>query len=299
MTGHALAAAFEELRPRLLGVAYSITGSLADAEDVVQDAWLRLDRADADAVRDLRAWLVTVVTRRALDVLGSAHARRERYVGEWLPEPIVHAAATGAGVSADPADRITLDESVSLALLRMLEALSPAERTAFVLHDVFGHPFADVAEIVGRSPDAVRQLAARARRHVEAGRPRHPVTPDEQRAVVAAFAAAAVEGDIERLVTLLEADAVVHSDGGGAVSASRKPVAGAERIARMMVALARKRAGRIRASFVDVNGRPGILLEADGERTVMAFALDGGRITEIDMVRNPAKLTRVPALEAG
>jgi RNA polymerase sigma-70 factor (ECF subfamily) len=283
-------AAFEALRPRLVRVAYATLGSLSEAEDVVQEAWLRLQRTAPGEVRDLPAWLTTVVGRLALDALGSARARRERYVGEWLPEPLV-------GSEPDPADRVTLDEEVSLALLRVLEALSPAERTAFVLHDVFGHSFDEVAEAVGRTPQATRQLASRARRHVAAGSPRFPATPDEQARAVTAFAIAISQGDLEALVAVLDPDVTMRSDGGGRVTAARRPLHGADRVGRALLALARKQPGRGRATALSVNGDLGLLVEAAGERSVMAFTVDGGRITAIDIVRNPDKLTRVPPLD--
>ena len=283
-------AAFEALRPRLVRVAYATLGSLSEAEDVVQEAWLRLQRTAPGEVRDLAAWLTTVVGHLALDALGSARARRERYVGEWLPEPLV-------GTAPDPADRVTLDEEVSLALLRVLEALSPAERTAFVLHDVFGHSFAEVAEVVGRTPQATRQLASRARRHVEAGRPRFPATRDEQERVVTAFAMAAGQGDLDALVAVLDPDVTLRSDGGGRVNAARHPLHGADRVARALLAFARKLQGGGRTMALSVNGDLGLLVESAGERSVIAFTVDGGRITAIDIVRNPDKLTRVPPLE--
>src|SRR4051812_8898589 len=200
-----LATAFEAERAHLVRVAYGQLGSLAEAEDVVQDAWLRLQRVDPEEIRDLRAWLTTTVSRLALDELRSARARRERYVGPWLPEPLV------GDTAADPADRVTLDESVGMALLVVLESLSAAERVAFVLHDVFGHPFDAVADVLGTSPEASRQLASRARRHVEARRPRFPATREQQRNVVAAFATAVAEGDVSGLVGLLDPDAVMRT----------------------------------------------------------------------------------------
>jgi RNA polymerase sigma-70 factor, ECF subfamily len=284
-------AAFEALRPRLVRVAYATLGSVAEAEDVVQEAWLRLQRTAPGEVRDLPAWLTTVVGRLALDAIGSARARRERYVGEWLPEPLV-------GQAPDPADRVTLDEEVSLALLRVLESLSPAERTAFVLHDVFGHSFAEVAEAVGRTPQAARQLASRARRHVEAGRPRFPATADEQRELVSAFAAAAADGDVEGLVALLDPEVTMRADGGGRVSAARHPLHGADRVARALIAITRKAGAGGRAALVAVNGLPGLVAEWGGERSVVAFTVDRGRIVAIDIVRNPDKLGHVPPLEA-
>ncbi|GAA1527356.1 RNA polymerase sigma-70 factor [Actinomadura kijaniata] len=286
-----LARAFEDNRPRLLRVAYTMTGSLVEAEDCVQEAWLRLRGLDdPGSVRDLAAWLTTTVSRLALDVLGSARARREEYVGTWLPEPLVETR------THDPADRVTLDESVSMALLVVLERLSPAERTAFVLHDVFSVPFSEIAEVVGRSPAAVRQLASRARRQVESGRPRTPATEAEQRELVAAFMAACQEGDLPGLIALLDRDVVVRGDGGGKVATLPNAVRGAERVARLMLARARIEIP-VDMLVCEVNGAPGLVVRnGDGELSVMAITTDAGRITAIDFVRNPDKLAKVPDL---
>lgn len=286
----ALAQAFETHRSRLLRVAYSITGSVAEAEDCVQEAWLRLQRVgDPGAIRDLPAWLTTTVGRLALDALGSARSRRERYVGTWLPEPLV-----GELNESDPAERVALDESVSMALLIVLERLSAAERTAFLLHDVFGLPFDEVADVVGRSPAAVRQLASRARQHVEGGRPRFSPTREEQHELVAAFSAACREGDLERLVGLLDPNVVWRGDGGGKVSSTLREVQGAQRVAHGILGIARQpfRAAKI----ADVNGAPGlVLLGEDDTLTVVSFTVDEGRIAAIDVIRNPDKLTTVKA----
>ncbi|MEV0400365.1 RNA polymerase sigma factor SigJ [Actinoallomurus sp. NPDC050550] len=281
-----LARAFEAERPRLLNVAYATTGSLAEAEDCVQEAWLRLRRLDDPAgIRDLRAWLTTAVGRLALDALGSARVRRERYVGPWLPEPLVKEVD-------DPADRVTLDESVSMALLVVLERLSPAERTAFLLHDVFGLSFGEVAEVVGRSPGAVRQLASRARQHVEQGLPRFPPTYTEQRRVVAAFVAACRDGDLEGLVSVLDPDVTWRGDGGGKVSALRHVERGAANVARRLLAYARIPVDAVR--IVEINGAPGLVMrDVGGVLSVVAFTVDGGRITELDVIRNPDKLSAV------
>jgi RNA polymerase sigma-70 factor (ECF subfamily) len=278
-----VAEAFEAERPRLIRLAYGQLGSLAEAEDVVQDAWLRLERAGAEEIRDLRAWLTTTVSRLALDTLRSARVRRESYVGEWLPEPVV--------AGGDPADRVTLDESVSMALLVVLESLTAGERVAFVLHDVFGAPFEEVADVLGTTPAAARQLASRARRDVEARRPRFPATREEQREIVAAFAAATAEGDTDRLVSLLDPGVVLRTDGGGRVNAARKPIEGAERVAKVAVALTRKGGDPSTLRFVDVNGMPGVFVrDWDGTANVAAFTVDAGRIVAIDIVRNPEKL---------
>ena len=283
-----LTRAFEAHRGRLLRVAYATVGSVPEAEDCVQEAWLRLQAQDPASIRDLGAWLTTTVSRLAYDTLGSARVRRERYVGPWLPEPLVEDFG-----DSDPAQRVTLDESVSMALLVVLERLSPAERTAFLLHDVFGLAFEEVAGVVGRTPAAVRQLASRARKHVEDGRPRFPPTQAEQRRLVTAFADACGGGDMERLVALLDPDVVWRSDGGGKVSAARPATPGARNVTRWLLALARRPPRSMRMAAV--NGAPGLVMrDADGVLTVIAFTVDAGRITALDVMRNPDKLTTVP-----
>lgn len=282
----ALAHAFAAERPRLLRVAYATLGSLTEAEDCVQESWLRLRRVpDPAEIRDLGAWLTTTVGRLALDALGSARARREQYVGTWLPEPLVER----SGPQEDPAERVTLDESVSMALLVVLEQLSPAQRTAFLLHDVFRLSFEEVAEVVGRSPAAVRQLASRARRQVEEGKPRVSPTRAEQRELVNAFWTACRQGELDGLVALLDPDVVVRGDGGGNVPALRHVERGSVRVARLLISYNRYPPRRI--SEADVNGAPGLVLEdANGVLSVMSFTVDGGRITSVDVVRNPDKL---------
>lgn len=281
----ALAHAFAAERPRLLRVAYATLGSLTEAEDCVQESWLRLRRVpDPAEIRDLAAWLTTTVGRLALDALGSARARREQYVGTWLPEPLVERPGP-----QDPADRVTLDESVSMALLVVLEQLSPAQRTAFLLHDVFRLSFEEVAEVVGRSPAAVRQLASRARRQVEEGKPRASPTRAEQRELVNAFLTACRQGELDGLVALLDPDIVCRADGGGNVSALPHVERGAQRVARLLINFNRYPPRRI--SEADVNGAPGLVLEdARGVLTVMSFTVDAGQITSVDAVRNPDKL---------
>ncbi|MEU4535800.1 RNA polymerase sigma factor SigJ [Streptosporangium sp. NPDC023825] len=283
----ALAAEFEAIRPRLVGVAYALLGSVDEAEDVVQDAWLRLGRAERSEIGDVTGWLVVTVSRLALDVLRSARVRREEYVGPWLPEPVV-----GGG---DPADRVTLDESMSLAMLVVLESLSPAERTSFVLHDVFGLPFGEVARAVGRSAAACRQLAARARGHVAARAPRFEVDETEHRRVVEAFARIirGGDGDIGALMALLDPDVVMRSDGGGVVGAARRPVRGADRVGRFIRGLAGKFGGTGRLTVTTVNGRAGLLWARNDGLSVYGLAVSEGRITEIDIVRNPEKLRSV------
>jgi RNA polymerase sigma-70 factor (ECF subfamily) len=285
---------FAEARPRLLRLAYSQLGDLGEAEDVVQEAWLRLERTGAESIEDLDAWLTTVVARLALDTLRSARARREAYVGPWLPEPLVSSHAE------DPAERVTLDESVSYALLALLEQLSPAERTAFVLHDIFDVPFAEVAAVVGRTPEAVRQLASRARRHVERRRPRFEASPEDHDRAVQAFARAVGEGDLDGLVAVLDPAVVWTSDGGGRAIASRRPVRGAHRVARAWVALRRKPAIEATMTPIELNGRLGLVFAgADGRRSLLCFLVADGRITRIDAVRNPDKLRGLGAPRPG
>jgi RNA polymerase sigma-70 factor (ECF subfamily) len=286
-----LSAAFDELRPYLLRVAYTQTGSVGDAEDIVQEAWLRLSRSDHGRIENLKAWLTTVVTRLALDSLTSARARRESYVGEWLPEPVL----TDGAVPDDPAETVTLDETVSMALLVLLESLSPSERCSFVLHDVFGFPFDEVSEVVGRSPEAVRQLASRARRHVEAGRPRFPPSRDEHKRVVEAFRRASSAGDIEGLMALLDPQVKVRADGGGVVPTIKPVIVGAERAAQVLsqVLSGVQRYPEATISYVSINGAPGVVTRLGEAFTLVSFTIDNGLITEVDIFRNPEKLGHV------
>lgn len=281
----ALAEEYAEHRPRLVRVAYAILGSRAEAEDVVADCWLRLVAADErEPVRDVLGWATVAVSRAAIDVLRSARVRREAYVGPWLPEPVV--------ADLDPADRVGLDDTVRYALLVVLEQLTPAERTAWVLHDLFEMPFDEVAAAVGRTPAAVRQLARRARAHVVAGTPRVDVDTSTHDRVVAAFVTAAAGGDLGALVALLDPAAVLTSDGGGVVSAARRPVLGADRVARFMAGLASKPDA---ATYlpVEVNGRLGLAAQRDGATfAVLSFTVDAEAITRIDIVLAPDKLER-------
>jgi RNA polymerase sigma-70 factor (ECF subfamily) len=286
-----LAASFETLRPQLLRVAYGTLGSLSEAEDVVQDAWLRLERTDPGEIENLRAWLTTVVGRLSLDALKAARRQREDYVGQWLPEPLVE----GLGEEG-PGERVTLDESVATAMLVVLERLSPAERTAFLLHDVFAMPFEQVAEVVGRSAAAVRQLAARARRHVEAERPRFPASAEEHERIVVAFVEACGMGDLERLLEVLDPEVVFRSDGGGHVPAARFPLEGAKRVGRALLSLERKRqrAGHeMRGAPGIVNGRLGFVYYEGENLNVLSLTTEAGRIVALDVVRNPDKLRHV------
>jgi RNA polymerase sigma factor (sigma-70 family) len=283
-------------RRQLTNVAYRLLGSLADAEDVVQETyarWYAMSGPEQEAIESPGAWLTTVASRICLDLLRSARARRESYVGEWIPEPLPERtewiSGRPAGVPADPADRVTLDESVSMAFLVVLESMTPAERVAFVLHDVFRYSFAEVGEIVGRTPAACRQLAASARRRIRAAQA--PPTPAAQRAsVVADFRQAWEAKDINALIGLLDPDATVIADGGGLVSAALRPVEGGEQIARYALALA-SRAGGLTLLERTVNGQPGLVAQQDGATvTVFAFDVAGDRIRRIWAVRNPEKL---------
>jgi RNA polymerase sigma-70 factor (ECF subfamily) len=282
-------------RRALMGLSYRMLGTVADAEDAVQETymrWYRLSAEERDAIDSPGAWLMRVASRVCLDMLKSARARHERYVGEWLPEPVPTASVFASDDAAvDPLDRITLDESVSLALLVVLESLSPAERVAFVLHDVFGLPFAEIADTVGRSVDATRQLASSARRHVRERRA-GAVTRERHDALVLAFASACANGDLAALAAVLDPDVTLRSDGGGRVSAARRPVLGADRVGRFLLGLAAKRP---QAETVPVDTADGIgfLIREDGEpTTLMVLRVAGERIVEVWMIRNPEKLTQ-------
>ncbi|RVX41908.1 RNA polymerase sigma-70 factor (ECF subfamily) [Nonomuraea polychroma] len=283
-------------RRQLINVAYRLLGSLADAEDVVQETYLRwyaMSPQQREAIESPRAWLTKVASRVCLDLLGSAPARRERYVGEWVPEPLPDRTEwiTGqpGGTTADPADRVTLDESVNMAFLVVLESMTPAERVTFVLHDVFRYSFAEVAEIVGRTPAACRQLASSARRRIRASQA--PTTPAAQRSrIVSDFKQAWQAKDIDALVGLLDPDATAIGDGGGLVDAGLHPIAGSEQIARYALAIAGKAPG-LTVLERTVNGQPGLVAQQDGVTVVvMAFEVAGDRIKHIWAVRNPEKL---------
>ncbi len=284
-------------RRQLINLAYRLLGSLADAEDAVQETyarWYAMTRQQQDAIASPGAWLTTVASRICLDLLGSARARRERYVGEWIPEPLPEptewSSGRPGGATADPADRVTLDESVSMAFLVMLDSITPAQRVAFILHDVFRYSFAEVAEIVGRTPAACRQLASSARRRVRAAPP--PATPAARQAgLVRDFKQAWEARDIAALIGLLDPGATVTSDGGGLVSAALRPIEGGEQVARYLVDLADRAPGNVAFLERTVNGQPGLVAQQDGVTvTVFAFDIAGDRITRIWAVRNPGKL---------
>ncbi|MEV4392032.1 RNA polymerase sigma factor SigJ [Nonomuraea sp. NPDC049607] len=276
-------------RRQLINLAYRLLGSLADAEDVVQETytrWYAMSRRQQEAIESPGAWLTRVAGRVCLDLLGSARARRERYVGEWIPEPLP---GRTEWAGDDPADRVTLDESVNMAFLVVLESMTPAERVAFVLHDVFRYPFAEVAEIVGRTPAACRKLASSARHRIDAART--SVTPTARQAgIVREFKQAWEAKDIEALIALLDPDAVGVADGGGVVSAVLRPVEGADRLARFAIEIG-VRAPSMTLLERTVNGRPGLVAQRDGVIVmVVAFDVAGDRIKRLWAVRNPDKL---------
>ncbi|MFF9642856.1 RNA polymerase sigma factor SigJ [Kitasatospora aureofaciens] len=279
-------------RRQLINVAYRLLGSLADAEDVVQETyarWYAMPAEQREAVVSPGGWLTTVASRICLNQLGSARTRRERYVGEWLPEPLPEHREGPEGAAADPADRITLDESVNMAFLVVLESMTPAERVAFILHDVFQYPFAEVAAVVGRSAAACRQLATSARRRVRAAQA--PVPPTGvQAGIVREFKRAWEAKDVRSLMDLLDPEATVIADGGGLVGALLEPLTGSEWIARAYADSARLVGGRTLRECT-VSGLPGLVVQQDGVTdTVIAFRIAGERITHIWAVRNPEKL---------
>jgi RNA polymerase sigma factor (sigma-70 family) len=277
---------FERHRRHLHAVAYRMLGSRSDADDVLQEAWLRLSRSDGDSVENMRGWLTTVVARLSLDELRARQARREDYVGEWLPEPVV---ALGGG--DDPEQEALLADSVGLALLVVLDTLTPAERLAFVLHDMFALPFEEIAPIVGRTPVATRQLASRARRRVQGAAPDPDADLTGQRALVDAFLAAARAGDFEALVAVLDPDVVFRADRGTLPAAEREPavVRGAAGVARYVLERAPRFARFGRPAIV--NGAAGLVV-APGRRpiAVIGFTIVEGRIVEIDLIADPQKL---------
>ncbi|KOV73209.1 MULTISPECIES: RNA polymerase sigma factor SigJ [unclassified Streptomyces] len=287
-----LAAEWERHQPAVFGVAYRLLGSVADAEDVAQDVWLRAAGADLRDIGDLRAWLVTVAARRSYDILKSARFRRETYVGPWLPEPLL--------IGADAAQPVLVDESVSSAMLLIMEELSPPERVALVLHDVFGLEFGRIADVLGVSAPGARQLASRARRRVARARQSTPqASKTERQRILTVFRAAYEAGDLAGLVRLLHPDAVYVTDGGGKVPAARKLIHGGQRVAEVMV-----RTGRQwhpdRIDFAEVGGEPALVFHREGRvYSVDTVQITDGLITAYRRVINPEKLVRVRAVTPG
>jgi RNA polymerase sigma-70 factor (ECF subfamily) len=277
---------FETHRPLLFAIAYRMLGSVAEAEDVVQETWLRLRAAPVDEVRTPQAYLRTVVTRLCLDRLKSAQVRREQYVGPWLPEPLPTAAPTEAPDTA-------LDESLSLAFLVLLESLTPAERAVFLLHEVFDHEHAEIARILGREEAACRQLLHRARTRIAAGRPRFEPSREAHTRLLGAFAMACAQGDLQGLTRLLADDVTLWSDGGGRVSAARRPLHGPDHVARFLLGIARKGGANGSAEPVEVNGAPALLLRQGGAVIgVLSLECDQDVVRGVRVMLNPDKLTR-------
>ncbi|MGW5157345.1 RNA polymerase sigma-70 factor [Nonomuraea wenchangensis] len=273
-------------RNLLFTVAYEMLGSAADAEDALQETWLRWVKVDLEQVSDQRAYLVRIVTRRALDRLRSMKRRKEEYVGSWLPEPLL--------TTPDVAEDVELAESVSMALMLVLETLSPTERAVFVLREVFDVGYDEIAAAVGKAPATVRQIAHRARRHVDARRPREAVSPGQARAALASFQRALDTRDLQGLLDVLAPEVVLVSDGGGVKQAVPRPVIGAGKVARMIVSGLGKAQVTLTSEPTVVNGNPALLLRMDGEIDgVIAARVEDARITGLYYVRNPRKLTRI------
>lgn len=274
-------------RDLLFTVAYEMLGSAADAEDVVQDVWLRWSEADDAAVRDPRAYLVTITTRLSLNRLRTLSRRREDYVGPWLPEPLI----TGPDVAED----VILAESLSTALLLVLESLGPVERAVFVLREVFELPYAEIADAVERTPEAVRQIAHRARRHVEGRRVRSYVTAQEQQRVVERFGVAVRTGDLQPLLDVLAPDVVLVTDGGGKVKAALRPIQGVEKVLRFLTAV---HYGGTTVQALPINGSPGFEVRIGGRRDAIGtVVIEGGLVRTVHVVRNPEKLARVSRIQ--
>jgi RNA polymerase sigma factor (sigma-70 family) len=281
-------------RRHLMSVAFRMLGTIAEAEDAVQETyirWYRLSQEERDRIEVPRAWLTRVASRVCLDVLGSARARRERYVGPWLPEPVPPAFLAEPAVDdGDPADRVTLDESVSTALLVVLEAMTPAERVAFVLHDVFAVPFSEIAQIVGRSVGACRQLASSARARIQEA-PSRQVGRDEHDRAVRGFAAAARSGDLQSLIAVLDPAVELVSDGGGIVTAARNPIHGADKVARFLLGVLGKQPAT-EVTEQETHDGLGFALWREGRIVgVTTLVVDEGRVTHLRLVLNPRKLS--------
>ncbi len=282
---------FEAHRPLLQGVAYRMLGRVADAEDVVQDAWLRWFAADRAEVREPRAYLVRITTRLAIDRLRQLQSRRESYVGPWLPEPLATDVLAPGQPLPDGAERAAFAETVTLAVLVVMEALSPLERAVFVLREAFGYPYAEIAAVLERSEAAVRQLAGRARRHVAEGRPRFDVDPGRQRELTERFLSAAAGGDLEALLAMLAADARLVGDGGGRAKSSLRIIESADRVARFLIGVIAMLPAGLELDFLELNGGIALLARVDGTPdSVVQLGIRDGRIETVYILRNPDKL---------
>jgi len=279
-------------RQHLLNLAFHMLGTAGDAEDVVQEVyarWFRMSDAQRADIRSPQAWLTRVASNICLDVLGSARHRREQYVGEWLPEPLSSTAVAGASTAVDPLDRVTLDDSVTMALLVVLESLTPAERVAFVLHDVFAMPFDEISEVVGRTPQACRKLASSARRHISDQHQRQS-SAERHNEVVKEFWAACNTGDLTALLKLLDPDVVVRVDGGGQVRAALKPVRGADNVARFLLGVLTQQ-GSLEGQLETVQSRTGLVFRQRGSVVAVAsFGMANDMLTDLWLVLTPEKL---------
>ncbi|MEC3913164.1 RNA polymerase sigma factor SigJ [Nocardia sp. CDC160] len=277
---------FEQHRTELFAAAYRMLGSRADADDVLQEAWLRWQRVDHDTVDQPRAYLFRLVSRLAIDQLRKVRARRETYIGPWLPEPLL----TG------PDSDLELAESVSMALLVVLESLDPAERVAFVLHEAFGFEHAEIADLLGRTERATRQLAYRARKHLESRRPRHRTTPDEHRALTEHFLSAATNGDLTLLTQLLAPDVIFRADANGTSETPREPLHGLTTVSGYLCSITWAWSPTLTPRFAEINGTPSAILQtADSTWAVLSLDLNAdNRIQAIHLILNPAKLTHIP-----
>lgn len=301
MTADTVTDVFEEHRPVLVGVAYRMLGRVADAEDVVQDAWLRWSGADRTDVREPRGYLVRVTTRLAIDRLRQVKARGETYVGPWLPEPYVTELTGGTGTVADAAERAVLADTVSLAVMVVMESLSPLERAVFVLREAFAFPFAEIAAMLDRTEPAVRQLAGRARRHVDERRPRYEVDPAQRRDLTERFLVAAEQGDLAGLMELLAPDVCLVADSGGLARAPRRILASADHVGRFVVGTAGKSLADASLRFLEVNGGFAVLVLDGGGKPDTVFQVDvaDGRIQYVYIIRNPDKVRSLATPQEG
>ena len=279
---------FNQHRSLLFAIAYRMLGTVTDAEDMVQETFLRWQHATEETVQSAKTYLSTIITRLCIDHLRSARVQREQYVGPWLPEPIMTKHAE------DPAAQVELADSLSMAFLVILERLSPIERAIFLLRDVFEYDYDEIAQMVGKSPTNCRQILRRSRQHIAAQRPRFPVSPQQQEQITIQFLEATTQGNLQGLMSLLANDVTFWSDGGGQVAAALKPVQGAMKVARFLLAIRSKWLSTAVADVIKVNGQPGIITFVDGTiHSVATFEIGDGAIRSIYMVRNPEKLKRI------
>ncbi len=284
-------AVFERHRARAFGVAYRILGSASDAEDVVQEAWFRWRGSDISAIRNPEAWLVTTVARLGIDQLRAARARRETYVGSWLPEPIVTAARE---TDPTPEERLSLADDISMALLHVLERLAPEERAAFLLHDAFDYDYGELAALLGKSEAACRQTVSRARKRVQDAHPRFDTSAREHLRLANAFSAAIASADPQALIDCLSEDVIFYSDGGGKAIAALNPLFGPDHVTRFFMGILKKRPQNFVTLPATVNGLPGFVMQDDaGVHAALGFGVSDGRISTLYMIRNPDKLTRI------